>query len=215
MALDTYTNLKIAIADYLDRDDLTSQIDDFIDLAEARMCRDVRIREQVVRAQATFDARYTALPDGFIQMRTLRLLTEPVTDLIEVNFDEMNRLRVEDNMATGRPSYFNIHEEIEVDITPDQDYTAEMIYWGKFTPLSGSNETNDLLTRAPDLYLYGSLLEAEPFLANDERLTMWSNLYQQGVDSLQAADRKSRYGGAIASQVKGFSDTPRRFRKWL
>lgn len=214
MALDTYANLKTAIADFLDRDDLTSQIDDFIDLAEARHKREVRIREQVERSQATINTRYTALPNDFLQMRTLRLLTSPVVSLIQVSFDEMNRLRIESDVCTGRPSYFAIHEEIEVDIVPDQDYTAEMIYWGEFTPLDGTNTTNSLLDRAPDLYLYGALLAAEPFLMNDERIQVWANFYGDALTSLNQADRDSRHSGAVASRVAGFSELPRRFKKW-
>lgn len=214
MALNSYNNLKTAIADYLDRDDLSTQIDDFIDLAESRHKRDLRIREQVERAQATINSRYTALPNGFLQMRVLRLLTTPVCPLVEVNLNEMSALRIESDVATGRPTYFTVHEEIEIDIVPDQDYTAEMIYWGELTPLSGTNTSNALLQRAPDLYLYGALLEAEPFLANDERIELWANLYREGLSALQQADRNSRHGGALASQLFGFEGIPRRWKKW-
>ncbi len=50
MALDTFSNLKSVIADYLARDDLTTQIPDFIRLAESRMDKELRVRELIKRA---------------------------------------------------------------------------------------------------------------------------------------------------------------------
>ena len=139
MPLDTYTNLKATIADTLARDDLTSQIDDFINLVEARHKREIRFRSMLHRAQSTVDGRYLGLPAVFLEMQTLRLLTDPVTVLAEVNLQEMNRLR---QTATGIPAHFTIHEEIEFDRAPDSSYSAEMIYYAELTPLSASNETN-------------------------------------------------------------------------
>ena len=67
MALDTYANLKTAIADFLNRDDLTSSIDDFIDLAEAQMNREVRHWDMEKRATAVLNTQYTALPNDFVE----------------------------------------------------------------------------------------------------------------------------------------------------
>ena len=200
MALDTYANLKTAIADYLDRDDLTSNIDDFIDIAEARHKREIRIREQIERAQANMTARYTALPSGFLEMRSLRLLTDPVTLPRQVNIDEMNRLRRE---TTGKPKYFCIHEELEVDVTPDTTYSAEMIYYGAFSGLSDAVTSNTLLTKAPDVYLYASLAAAAPFLVDDERIALWEQLYRDARDTLMSANRKAHYGSPLFSRPIG------------
>ena len=91
MALDNYTNLKTAIADHLDRSDLTSSIDDFIDIAEARFKREIRIQEMLTRESIVVDDRYVDLPIGFLEAKTVRLLTNPVTVLEEVNPHEMMR----------------------------------------------------------------------------------------------------------------------------
>lgn len=198
MSLDTYAGLKQEIADTLDRDDLTSFIDSFIDLAEARHQREIRIREMIVRATVSAADRYLALPTGFLQMSMLRLLTNPVTVLAEVSLHEMNRRRQE---TTGKPIFFTVHEEIEFDRSPDQSYTAEMIYHAKLTALSDTNTSNALLTRAPDAYLYGALGAAAPFLSDDERLTVWAQLYQSAVDALNVMDR--RRAGPLVSRVAG------------
>lgn len=198
MALDTYENLKTEIAETLDRDDLTDQIDSFIDLAEARHEREIRIRDMIRRSQATASERYLALPSGFLQMQTLRLLTDPVTVMTELNLHEMNRQRIE---TTGKPKLYTVHNEIEFDRAPDDSYTAEMIYYGALTALSDANTSNGLLERAPDAYLYAALLAAEPFLANDERITTWSQLYASARDSLNAMDLKK--AGPLVSRVWG------------
>lgn len=211
MGLTNYNELKASIADYLDRADLTSQVDDFIDLAEARHKRDIRIREMISRSQVIIDAaatdpRFLALPTGFIQSLVFRLLTNEAGNdvednvLEEVALSELTRLRLS---ATRRPKFFAVHEEIEFDVLPDQDYTAEIVYYGELTPLSDSDPTNALLTRAPDAYLYGSLVASAPFLMNDERLPMWSDLYGATRDTLNKHERRSLHNGPLVSRIAG------------
>ena len=115
-------------------------------------------------------------------MKILRLLTDPVTVLEQVNETELTK-RIQ--TGTGKPSFFGIHEEIEFDVVPDAEYSAEMIYYCKLTALSDDNADNWILTNAPDLYLFGALSAAEPFLDNDERVTLWKTAVQRGGASHQ------------------------------
>lgn len=193
-----YSDLKTAIADYLDRDDLTSRIDTFIDVAEAMHAREIRIREMIQRSQASASDRFLALPTGFLEMRTLRLLTSPVTTLTELALSDMNRLRSD---ATGKPQAFTVHAEIEFDRSPDQAYTAEMIYVAKMTPLSNENPTNALLDRSLDAYLYAALSASAPFLMHDERMEVWHSLYALARDALNTVDR--RRAGPLVSRISG------------
>lgn len=201
MALDSYDGLKQEIADHLDRDDLASSIDGFIDLAEARHKREIRIREMSARSQATATERFLSLPPGFLQAQTLRILTSPVTALTELSLHEMNRVRRE---TTGKPAYFTIHGgEIEFDVTPDESLTVETVFYAALTPLSAAAPSNALLVRAPDLYLYAALAASAPFLMNDERLELWAALYSTGRDFLNMEDRMSRRIGPLVSRVSG------------
>jgi hypothetical protein len=77
MALDSYTNLKTAIANFLARDDLTSEIDDFIDLTEADLNRRLRIRAMENVSSFTIDSETEALPTGFLQVRSFHLVQNP------------------------------------------------------------------------------------------------------------------------------------------
>lgn len=187
MAVDTYENLKTEIASHLERDDLTDSIDTFIDIAEARHKREVRIREMLTRTALTVDDRYEDLPTGFLSAKILRLLTTPVTVLEYMNEDQLSRVRCE---TTGKPRFFTAHSQLEFDKAPDEAYSGEIIYFKSLTPLSGSNTTNALLDKAPDVYLYGALIASAPFLMHDERVRLWNELYEVGRDGVNAMDRR-------------------------
>lgn len=200
MALANFSDLKTSIADHLDRDDLTSHIPDFILLAEERHKNEIRIREMIQRDALTVNARYVSLPAGYLDGLTLRLLTDPVTVLTEVNLHEMSSRRSE---GTGKPVYYTIHAQFEFDKTPDQSYSGEIVYYKALTALSDAAPTNDLLTRAPATYLYGALAAAAPFLMNDERLTIWERLYETAKDGVNLSSRKSRNIGPVFSRISG------------
>lgn len=198
--MDTYSNLKTAVAAFLDRSDLTSYLDYFIDIAEAKHKRDVRIREMISRDAISIDDRQEAMPAGVLEIISIRLLTTPVTVLEEVNLHELNRIRRE---TTGRPYRFAIHEEIEFDVTPDSTYSGEIISYTALTALSDANTTNALLTKAPDLYLYGALMASAPFLQHDERVMTWGTLYKDALESLRTRERSTRRVGPLVSRLAG------------
>ena len=201
MALGTFTELKDAVADWLDRSDLTTRIPDFITLAEARLNRDLRIRPMEVRStmETTSGQRYFNLPGGYLQMRNMQMNTNPITPLEYITPEMLDRLYGSD--TTGKPrAYSLIGDEIQLAPIPDSDYTIEMAFYEKFTPLgdgtSGTVTNNWLTLNAPDVLLYGSLLEAEPFIKNDERIALWLNAYNGAIRKLQDADDRDRHSGS-------------------
>lgn len=198
MALDTYANLKQAISDHLDRSDLDNYVDDFIDIAEARHKRELRFRDMLERDPLTVVNRFVDLPNDFLEAKTIRLLTDPVTVLTNVNLYEMNRVRSETN---GKPTWFTIHETIEFDKTPNKAYSGEIVFYKELKPLSDSNTKNALLTKAPDVYLYSCLAAAAPFLMHMEMVQLWETLYANGRDALMKVDRKQ--SGPLISRVAG------------
>ena len=202
MALSTFTELKEAVADWLDRSDLTDRIPDFITLAETRINRELRIRPMEVRSTMTTTAgsQYFNLPGGYIQMRNIQLNTNPVTPLEYITPEMMDRLY--GSSTTGKPrAYTLIGDEIQLSAIPDTAYYLEMAFYEKFTPLgdgtTGGTVTSNWLTlNAPDVLLYGALLEAEPFIKNDERVPVWLNGYSNAIDKLQKADARDRHSGS-------------------
>jgi hypothetical protein len=206
MALTTYNELKTSLADWLNRQDLMSTIPDFISLAEAQIERQLRTRQMIVRATATIDTEYGALPGDFLETKSLKLNTNPVTALQFDTIDSMDFLKSTRYLSSGQPKLFSIvGAQIRVLPVPDGAYTAELVYYAKLTKLSSTVATNWLLTQAPDVYLYGSLLQAAPYLQDDARIQTWVSLYQAGLDQLQIADdRGSTSGGAILARARTF-----------
>lgn len=194
MAFTSYTTLKSTIADYLARSDLTTQIPDFIRLAEERLRRDLRIRQmlKVVTASTVADDATVSLPADFLAMKDLHLDTTPVSVLkFQSTSNFFRNARVTEK---GVPTMYTLlGSEFQFAPIPDTAYTLKMVYYYKPELLSDSNASNLFLANCPDLLLYGALAEAEPYLMNDERLATWASLYDRGLSSLRSSDDDSEY----------------------
>lgn len=205
MAITTYAELKAAIGEWLNRDDLDSVIPNFISLAEAQFNRTIRHRKMVVRSDATLDTPYFAVPGDWLQTIRFQLNTNPVTPLLFVT-PEQALEETQVYSAAQQPLFFTmIGEQFQVVPAPDGSYDAELLYYGKIPALSDSNTTNWLLTESPDLYLYGALAQTAPYLKEDERLGIWAGLYQKLFDDMMQADERSRIGSSkLKSRFRTF-----------
>jgi hypothetical protein len=206
MALTTYTELKTSIGDWLNRSDLTSVIPDFISLAEAQIERTLRTRQMIIRANASFDAQYGAVPADFLEVKSLKLTsTNPITPMTYLSIDALDN-EIAKYTASGRPKFFGVvGDQFRIVPTPDANYTTELIYYAKLTKLSSSVASNWLLTANPDIYLYGALLQAAPYLQDDARIQTWATLYERALNDAQTADdRASSSGGTLLTRAKTF-----------
>ena len=198
MAIGTFAELKTAAANWLDRSDLTDRIPEFISLAEARFNRILRIRDMETVSTAISTSAGTReydLPTGFVQMKEFHLTTDPLTPLSYITPEMMTRMQAGSTKA--KPEVFTIiADKVRLGPNPDAVYTTSMLYYKKFTALSASNTTSDMLTNNPDVYLYGTLLEAEPFIMNDERVALWATAFKQAIDDIQFQDNKDRHSGS-------------------
>jgi hypothetical protein len=204
MALSTYAELKTSVADWLNRSDLTAAIADFISLAEAQIERVLRTRNMLVRGTGNITAEYTALPADFLDGLTLKLTgTNPITPLQSETLNSLDTLQNTTYLSSGKPLFFAIvGENFRVLPTPDSTYAYELVYYADLAKLSVSNTTNWLLTQAPDIYLYGALLQAAPYLQNDERIPVWVALYTKGIDDLRLADDRSTQTGTMLARAR-------------
>jgi hypothetical protein len=206
MALSTYTELKTSIGDWLNRADLTTVIPDFISLAEAQVERTLRTRQMIVRANASFDAQYGAVPSDFLETKSLKLTsTNPQTPLEFLSIDALDN-KASEYTGSGKPRFFGVvGGQFRIVPTPDATYTTELTYYAKLTKLSSTVATNWLLTANPDIYLYGALLQAAPYLQDDARIQTWATLYERALnDSQTADDRGASSGGALLTRAKTF-----------
>jgi len=211
MAINTYATLQTAVANWLDRSDLTDRIPEFISLAEARMNRTVRLSimlnvdETTLGGAATLisGTRDYALPSGYLQMVDFHLSTSPITTLSYLTPENMNRMWA--GSQGGKPLAYTIFSDnstgtpikkVRLGPSPDSGYTYSMMFYKKIDALSVANTTEQMLTDNPDVYLYGALLEAEPFLMNDQRVQLWATAFQESLRALQEQDNKDRHSGS-------------------
>lgn len=196
MGITNYVDLQATIASYLARSDLAVQIPDFIRLAEVRLGRDLRIRQMLKSSvtNTTGGDDTVSLPPDFLQLRDLFVVTNPIRDLQYVTPSVFSRNgRVTES---GLPVYYTvIANEFKFAPVPDTDYSLRALYYAAPEYLSDSNSSNVFLAYTPDLLLYGSLVEAEPFLMNDSRVQLWAGMYDRGLASLTAADDASENSG--------------------
>ena len=204
MALASYNDLKSSIADWLNRDDLTAVIPDFITMAEAQLERRLPVERMVKRATATIDTPFSAVPSDFVSPKSLVLTsTAPVQPLEFLSEDELDAKKYV-YRSPGKPLYFTVvGTQFEVLPAPDGEYTAELTYVGTLDKLSNSNPSNWILARHPDVYLYGSLLQAAPYLRDDERVGLWAPLYAQAIEDMLIQDSRAAVSqGRVAMKVK-------------
>jgi len=196
MAISTYAELQTAIADFLNRDDLTSILPTFISMAEAQLNRDVRHWKMEQRSTAELDDQYLTLPTDWIE--TVRVTVNDTVPyaLNLMSRDELQDSRFKGDNVAGKPLYYaHIAGEVEVYPSPDATYDIELLYLQQIEALSDSNTTNWLLTEAPDLYLYACLVETTTYLRDDERLASFGALYQSRLDKLNASARRATVSG--------------------
>lgn len=199
MAITSYSELKSAIADELNRQDLTSVIPTWISLAEANFNRVIRHRKMLCRSTAQLDTQFTALPSDFLEAKNVQLNVSVPYSLEYLTVEQADKHRTNYYPGTGAPQYFTIlGETLEVVPTPGSDYTIELTYYKKLTPLSDSVSSNWLLASHPDLYFYSTLQHSAPYLKDDERIALWSTISQTLTDAVnQESDRAEKSGSVL------------------
>lgn len=202
MTITNYTELQTAIADFLNRDDLTARIPTFIDMAESSLNRDLRHWRNENRAIAPVNSRYTALPSDFVEPIRMELAGDKTRVQLMSHF-EMQQEREATNDRSGKPRNYNITQgEIELFPTPDGTYNLEMYYYGKIPSLATAvGGVNAVLTHFPDVYLYGSLIHSAPYLGDDQRTQLWGTLYKQVVDDINMNSERAKQG-AVGRRIK-------------
>jgi len=197
MALDSFANLKLSIADWLNRDDLTAVIPDFIKLAETQLNREIRHYKMHNKATANIETQYSATPTDWLQSVRFHLNDTSKTLLKQTSAEEIAKLRDDADDSKGRPTtYAHVGDLIEVFPTPDQNYEGELLYYQKIETLSDTNTSNWLLQMSPDAYLYGSLLQASPYLQADERMAVWGATYQGIINSINGESDNTRHSAS-------------------
>jgi hypothetical protein len=205
MSFENYGALTVEIADWLNREDLAARIPSFVRLLEARVSRELRTHDMVKRATATVDDDYFVVPGDWRETVGLFRTNDP-EPLEFVSIAKALELR-RTFRAGGQAPRFYTHMDGKFFLIPAPSGSTEieLIYRGSVPALSGNDSTNWLLLKSPDLYLYGALSAAEPYLKNDERLPMWKALSDEILMKMQLeSDRASFPQGKLQAKFKTF-----------
>lgn len=193
MSIATYSELVTAIGDWLDRDDLATRAPDFIRLAESRLNRLLEDPDMEVSVTLTGDG--ADLPADFGAMVSIG--TADYNSLTPISNAEYAALLP----SSGVSRYYTIREN-KVYYAPGS-VNPTLVYRRTIPGLSDSVTTNWLLDRAPDCYLYGSLIQASAFLSEDERLPLWKGAFDEAIGELIVDGTKRKWGaGPIAPRIR-------------
>lgn len=194
MAITTYSELKTAVENWLDHQLFTSRVPEFIALFEAVANRRLRVRQQETSTTLTPSSGDASLPSDYLSWRSVLSGADSGRELQYVTPVYMN-LRYSSS-DTDVPSVFTIVGST-LKIRPIDSSDLTLVYYAKVPALSDSATTNWLLTAHPDLYLFGSLVEAEVFGVNDERLSMWKARRDEIFTEIELLANRSKGVGQL------------------
>lgn len=198
--LTDYNGLLQAIGKWLERDDLEGSIPDFIRLAEARFRRELVMPDMELQVPLT-PAATVPLPADFDSIRALGI----------PGYDAMDQLSPADFYAlplgpnneprTGQPIKFAIvpgstagSQNFAFWPEPDKAYSVLLTYRANLPSLTTTSDTNWLLAKHPDAYLFGCLVQAEFFDWNDDRLPLIKGALDEIMGSIMVSGVRKRYG---------------------
>ncbi len=204
MALDgTYVGLLASIASWMDRDDLTAVIPDFVTLFESNANTEAAIRTQFNRASTVIPTSaaldYISTPADYLGTDSLILTMAGGSFVTLKPYGSASAMYTDyPNAASAKSQpkgFINMTSKIELAPNPDAIYSTRLYYYQKI-PALVTNSTNWLLTNFPQIYLFGSLVAAEAFLGSDPRIETWGSLYDNAVQKLGGATDRNKYGGS-------------------
>lgn len=211
----TYEGLCVSIADTLNRADLTTGIPNFVALATARIQRDMaRLRHpsSLSRATASLTSNYAPLPADYLSM--YQLMDQNNSIVIEYISPEQSKqvlasgTGVPYTIVGGGTYYFTILGKT-LRLIPPPSATApdalDLWYYAKVPEINATSTTNWVLSKYPDLYLYGALVHSAPYLKADERIAIWDSAYQRIIQDIEVeADRATRPQSKLVAARKSF-----------
>ena len=191
----TYDSLVENIQSYLERTDTQTldKIPLFIMLAEQVIASQIKFLGNLTVNTSTMVASTSILdkPARWHKTVSMNITVDGVRQPVLMRKYEYLRSYWPDNTATGVPVYYADYDYTHwlVAPTPASAYSFEVLYYERVQPLDSTNQSNWFTVYAPQALLYGSLLQAMPFLKNDERSPMWQAQYDAVIATLQTEDK--------------------------
>lgn len=206
-AVMTYDSLAADIESYLERTDTATiqKIPTFIMLAEQIISSQIKFLGNLTVNSSTMVAAQAVIDKPARWHKTVSMnITQAGGQRVPVLLRKYEYLREywPNATTTSLPKYYCDYDYTHwlVAPTPALPYTFEVLYYERVQPLDSSNQTNWFTIYAPQALLYGSLLQAMPFLKNDARVALWKSQYDEIMATLKAEDQ-SRIGDRQAVAI--------------
>lgn len=198
MSLTTYAELKAGIVSWAKRSDLGPYLDDITTLAEKKIMREVRATEMETSFSDSISGSGTvSAPSGFLGWKAVYLNTSPITIIVPQPIGQLLQQYPKRTSDTVPHRIAYAAGTFHFGPFPDSTYAIAGTYYARQGPLASS--LHALFTNNPDLYLFASLAELEPFMKNDSRVALWTAKYE----SIKAAINKEAdaIGGAASGMM--------------
>lgn len=190
----TYAELQTAVASYLARGNLTSQIPGFITRGENYLNAKLKLLAMESLETVTLATGLNFIDFGSMSTKVRevkQVFCAEGTGFREVVKVDPLKLASLKTTETRKPGYWNAEsgEYIYFDAYADQDYTLRPLIVAGFDI---ATSTNWLSSNHEEAYLYASLAQAEPFIKNDARVALWKSLLTEAITDINAEDRARR-----------------------
>lgn len=193
-AVMTYTSLVEDISSYLERTDTATleKIPTFIMLAEQQIALEIKFLGNLTVQESSMVATEPVISKPARWRKTVSMNVVVAGNRQPVLLRKLEYLREywPNATETDIPIYYADYDYTHwlVAPTPDIDYSFEVLYYERVQPLDSTNQTNWFTIYAPQALLYGTLLQAMPFIKNDERIPMWKAQYDLVINTLKSED---------------------------
>lgn len=189
------TGLKASISSRLDRSFENDDLNDFIYLAEREIERVLQVPYRETTGTISVSSSIVPVPTGFKSLRRMTLLSDPKRNLQQVPPSVLDSNWTDS--ATGLPEAFAIiGDSFHFAPAPDATYSASLVYEQALTPLTESSPSNWLLTKHPDAYFYGALVQASDFIADSARIGLYRQAFENVISQINEEGNRYRYNAA-------------------
>ena len=192
----TYAGLTDLVLQYLERSDaaVVNFIPTAVMLAEFEIAQDIKTLGQMIVVDSTMTASNPVIAKPALWRKTVSMtVVDANGDKQPVYLRKLEYLNsyAPDVTATGTPLYYADYdfEHWFVAPTPSTNFAFEALCYTRLTPLSSSNQTNWLTQNAPNALLFGTLKQTAPFLKDDARLAVWSQMFDAAMAALKTEDQ--------------------------
>ena len=189
----TYDSLTATVLQYLERKDaaVVDAIPTFISLTEFEVAQEIKTLGQLQIAESAMTAANPVLqkPARWRKTVSMNVVVNGARQPVYLRKYEYLKSYWPDSSKTSVPEYYadTDWDHWYVAPTPDSAYNFEVLYYERIEPLSSTNQTNWLTQNAPNAMLFGTLLQAMPFLKNDQRV-IFQQKYSESLQALKAED---------------------------